>query len=1015
MKNLLLITFLLIVSFSTYSQSLLKNIALSDASSDVTSYLGYSSIYTITKGDSLFFSAKENRQSYSSDILWMTDGSEAGSKRITDLNDYTQKGDHTMLNTYKGRVYYTVNGNLNCSDGNTVTKLKNFGSSNQYVLSAHVIRDTLFLMVSGAYGQNLELWKTDGTAINTQKVSTIVNGSYYYNYVSDKPSIVVDDKLYFSLSGNNLGIELWVCDGTAAGTYMLKDIVAGSGGSNPESFVKVGSQVLFLANNHRLWRTDGTGAGTVEVSSTIAGSSYYWAYELVPFNNQLYFSVYFGTNNVKFYKSDGLTVTEVVSNFEDTKEVSKTDNAIFMITQKGSNYNLWKSDGTSAGTQKIKTVATSPNYLEFRMNSGKTKCYFYTYYYINGNFENIGEHWVSDGTDSGTKKIKELNPTFSVGSQFAPLKTIGDNYCFSAYDDVNGFEVWKSDGTSQGTKLIKNINVAKGGALPKQFVALGNTVFFSADDIKHGRELWTTGGTQNSTQLYADYNNGGGIASVNYDSEITGMTSFNNSIIALIGNSLMKFDTINPPVLIKRLSLVNLSAAEFIKYNNILFYSGWSESEGYELWTTNGITTSLFKDLTPGYSYDRPNSFIVSGGFLYFITGGNKLWKSDGTVAGTVLVKAISGYIQSKFTEANGKLYFTVQENTNGVELWVSDGTDIGTKIVKDIYVGSSGSNPRNLVALNGSLYFSAYSNTGYSVWKTDGTSNNTVKIFNDYTLQIATLKDKLYFVAYDYSARQYALWQSAGTSESVTKIKNLSQNIYAASVLFNVEDKYLVFDILPNETLDELWMTDGTAEETKKIKNIRNMPINSYSASSDFFYHNKKLYFAADDGINGKELWMWDFACFEGYTVRDTLNNDTTITSNKYIVAMNTVQTNAKVNYNTNNNIDLIPGFNAKAGSVFTTSMTGCVNTEPSASLVESPKKRVYQASDLANTDEYQPSISQFLEASENGQLSAIYIQQRQQGNADKIQWIIQTETDRYVLKLSVDNQEYLGYLPKR
>jgi ELWxxDGT repeat protein len=552
--------------------------------------------------------------------------------------------------------------------------------------------------------------------------------------------------------------------------------------------------------------------------------------------------------------------------------------------------------------------------------------------------------------------------------------------------------------------------------LPKQFVALGNTVFFSADDIKHGRELWTTGGTQNSTQLYADYNNGGGNAYVNYNSDITGMALFNNNIIALIGNSLMRFDAINPPVLINRLSLVNPSAPEFIKYNNLLFYSGWSDSEGYELWTTNGIATSLFKNLTPGYSYDRPNSFIVSGGFLYFITGGTKLWKSDGTVAGTVLVKTISGYIQSKFTEANGKLYFTVQDNTNGAELWVSDGTDIGTKIVKDIYVGSSGSNPRNLVSLNGSLYFSAYSGTGYNIWKTDGTSNNTVAIFNDYTLQIATLKDKLYFIAYDYSVSQYALWQSAGTAGSVTKIKNLSQNLYDASVLFNVEDKYLVFDILPNTTLDELWMTDGTVAETKKVKNIKNVSTSSYAASSDFFYNNKKLYFVADDGVSGRELWMWDFACADNYTVTDTLKTDTTLITNRYIVGLNVVKANAKVNYSANNYIDFNQGFDVQKGSVFATSLVGCGSTPTaSLSLTDSKKQITYSAADLKYSGEYQPNVSQFLEEQANVELREIYFKERQQGNADKIQWIIQSETDRYVLKLSVDNQEYLGYLPKK
>ncbi len=41
-------------------------------------------------------------------------------------------------------------------------------------------------------------------------------------------------------------------------------------------------------------------------------------------------------------------------------------------------------------------------------------------------------------------------------------------------------------------------------------------------------------------------------------------------------------------------------------------------------------------------------------------------------------------------------------------ELWKSDGTTAGTVIVKDIMSGSATSNPQNLTNINGMLYFSA-------------------------------------------------------------------------------------------------------------------------------------------------------------------------------------------------------------------------------------------------------------------------------------------------------------------
>src|SRR5262249_54185657 len=83
-----------------------------------------------------------------------------------------------------------------------------------------------------------------------------------------------------------------------------------------------------------------------------------------------------------------------------------------------------------------------------------------------------------------------------------------------------------------------------------------------------------------------------------------------------------------------------------------------------------------------------------------------ELWKSDGTAAGTVMVKDIIpggagsnpggayGYI---FTNVNGTLYFSADDGAHGQELWKSDGTAAGTVLVADINPGSGFSNPGDL------------------------------------------------------------------------------------------------------------------------------------------------------------------------------------------------------------------------------------------------------------------------------------------------------------------------------
>src|SRR5262249_5791385 len=123
-------------------------------------------------------------------------------------------------------------------------------------------------------------------------------------------------------------------------------------------------------------------------------------------------------------------------------------------------------------------------------------------------------------------------------------------------------------------------------------------------------------------------------------------------------------------------------------------------------------------------------------------THGYELWKSDGTAAGSTLVKdifpgGISGYgyypnssYPSHLTNVNGTLFFEDNDGTHGNELWKSDGTAAGTVLVKDINPGSSGSNPTDLTNVNGTLFFEATDGThGYELWKSDGTATGTVMV----------------------------------------------------------------------------------------------------------------------------------------------------------------------------------------------------------------------------------------------------------------------------------------------
>jgi ELWxxDGT repeat protein len=130
---------------------------------------------------------------------------------------------------------------------------------------AAVLNDVLYFAASDSfyYGHGGELWRSDGTAEGTWMVKDTVPGSAG---IGGSGFTTVGSKVFFVATDPVAGKELCVTDGTAAGTQMVRDITAGSGGSTIERLTALGGRLLFrtttAAAGTELWISDGTSAGT---------------------------------------------------------------------------------------------------------------------------------------------------------------------------------------------------------------------------------------------------------------------------------------------------------------------------------------------------------------------------------------------------------------------------------------------------------------------------------------------------------------------------------------------------------------------------------------------------------------------------------------------------------------------------------------------------------------------------------------------------------------------------------
>ncbi|NDW10635.1 ELWxxDGT repeat protein [Dysgonomonas sp. 520] len=299
---------------------------------------------------------------------------------------------------------------------------------------------------------------------------------------------------------------------------------------------------------------------------------------------------------------------------------------------------------------------------------------------------------------------------------------------------------------------------------------------------------------------------------------------------------------------------------------------------------------------------------------------GEELWVTDGTVAGTKMVKDINKGATSSdiswLTRFNDKVVFAANDDVNGVEVWISDGTESGTYMIKDIHDFGS-SEPRGFVQVNENQFiFGAkdfdsenYSDRGaqWWLWVSDGTADGTKLIYEcdtkfpgqDYhtsSTPYCRVGRKVFFKADNKDGTVgEELWATDGTTEGTVFVKDINTETIATGTansaidnMVNFYNEKLFFKAFSIESSNEPWASDGTPEGTYEIFDSNptfdenGFPRGGGASDAGVFPYNGKVYFRGFSLETGTELACTNLEKGD-FTIFDINKNEPTSDNHSY------------------------------------------------------------------------------------------------------------------------------------
>jgi ELWxxDGT repeat protein len=556
------------------------------------------------------------------------------------------------------------------------------------------------------------------------------------------------------------------------------------------------------------------------------------------------------------------------------------------------------------------------------------------------------ELWRSDGTNAGTYLLADLNPLGESLPQM--LGQVGNHWLFTADDGEHGRELWRTDGTPEGTELTWESAPGVDSRLVHpaldDVVTTSTGMYFTLAGPQGSTEIWHTDGAADGATLVWTLEPTGGPP--------TGLTGIREWVVTADetlfftrdGEAYFQPDVWALGFIDRELGLRDLrsfdipnsgglepSPRELTAVGDRVYLAAADLTIGREIWTTTFDSEIESIDVLPGPGYSNPNRLAAAGSELYFFANnygsddwgglwkldstsgvlslvkelstaelahptagldrnivtasnhvffttldgesiaGRRLWVTDGTDEGTSplvqFVSDFSGPISPQLNELTPfgeKLFFSAENKEFGRELWISDGTVDGTRLVHDIHAGMGGALPLHLTPVGDRLFFTASDGlNGRRLWVADGDGFGAQVIeletnasFGSRPLELTVLGDEIYFTA-DTLTSGRELWRTDGTPQGTSMVIDLVPGEGSSIQPTNINPRASltsfgqhVYFTAAAPVPGALWRTDGTPEGTQLLSDVFGVEMSGQNYQDAFREIGGTLY------VTTNRLW---------------------------------------------------------------------------------------------------------------------------------------------------------------